>query len=540
MKIKQKITLAFLLLSMATLVTTSVFSYLIARGTITRQALGQLQSVADIQHSRVQAEIDKHAERLTIFRNRVQAAPKSIALIVGAPGASAQNARLALFAFKRSSAEYSFASFLNLEGVVVASSNPNLMGYNNSGEKYFQNGLNGLDAGIIDDPELNKHGRPTGYVSAPIRQNAKVVGVAVAGFDMAAILDYAGDSIGAGKTGETLLFRLDAQGDPSPINKPQLAGEAETGKKPAYLATAMAGKSKTFSRTKDYRDEDVLAATRFIDTANWGMVVKVDRSEALALIPQLRNLLLSVIAFAAILITFVSFMLARSITNPIIVLTKAASRIKNGDLSQKVVIKTKDEIATLSESINEMTDHLISSNNRLKKISIEDALTGLYNRRYFMENLEVEVERAARYKTGLVLCIFDLDYFKQVNDTYGHQAGDMILREVGGMLRENARMSDMKCRYGGEEFAVILPSTDTQAAHLACERFRQKLENTVFSYQGSEFKMTISIGIASLDQTKALNSVEELVNLADTALYLAKAQGRNRTCIAGAGGPAKS
>ncbi|MBN1847744.1 MAG: diguanylate cyclase [Deltaproteobacteria bacterium] len=164
---------------------------------------------------------------------------------------------------------------------------------------------------------------------------------------------------------------------------------------------------------------------------------------------------------------------------------------------------------------------------KLTDMATRDVLTGLYNRRYFMESLEREISRAGRYHTSFVLCMMDLDHFKDVNDTYGHPAGDMVLGEFGHMLKSAIRQSDLACRYGGEEFAVILIGADMKNAESIMGRFKDLIGSHLFQYGSSVFQLTVSIGIASYDHKKFL-SLKELVSHADQALYQAKKAGRNR------------
>jgi len=165
--------------------------------------------------------------------------------------------------------------------------------------------------------------------------------------------------------------------------------------------------------------------------------------------------------------------------------------------------------------------------NKMAEMSTRDDLTGVYNRRYFMEALERELSKAKRYRSELVLCMLDLDHFKEVNDTYGHPAGDMVLREIGQMLKECIRQSDLICRYGGEEFAVILPSTQLEKARIVCERFRGTVNQHQFKYNSSQINVTVSIGVAAFNHSIP-ESVNDLIAKADEALYQAKTEGRNR------------
>ncbi len=161
-----------------------------------------------------------------------------------------------------------------------------------------------------------------------------------------------------------------------------------------------------------------------------------------------------------------------------------------------------------------------------------DALTGLYNKHYFQRQFRLEVQRVMRDRSALSLMFCDLDHFKRVNDTHGHLAGDYVLRKVGEILRSNQREYDVCGRYGGEEFAVLLPSTDLRCANIAAERLRARVEQTVFDYQGAIIPVTTSIGVSAF--TADMRSPEDLIAAADRGVYLAKEGGRNRVvCIEG-------
>ncbi|MBW1697156.1 MAG: diguanylate cyclase [Deltaproteobacteria bacterium] len=164
---------------------------------------------------------------------------------------------------------------------------------------------------------------------------------------------------------------------------------------------------------------------------------------------------------------------------------------------------------------------------KMAELSTRDELTGLYNRRYFLEIFEREIATALRYKTKLVLCMMDLDHFKRINDRYGHTAGDEVLRHVAQQLGKSVRKSDIPCRYGGEEFVVVLPNTGSKHAKIFCERFRKSIEALSIQYNGQQMRVTISIGLAQYDISSA-RSTAELLEKADTALYVAKKEGRNR------------
>ena len=167
----------------------------------------------------------------------------------------------------------------------------------------------------------------------------------------------------------------------------------------------------------------------------------------------------------------------------------------------------------------------------LQTQSTKDPLTGLYNRRYLQETLEREIRRAIRAAQGLGILMLDLDYFKNFNDTYGHEAGDAVLREAASFLVRSVRAEDFVCRYGGEEFVVVLPTADVRAAEARAERIREKLRELVVMHNGRSLGLiTVSIGVAALPNHGT--SEKDLLESADAALYRAKREGRDRVALA--------
>ena len=159
--------------------------------------------------------------------------------------------------------------------------------------------------------------------------------------------------------------------------------------------------------------------------------------------------------------------------------------------------------------------------------SIKDPLTGLYNRRYLTEVLERDIRRSVRAEQPLGILMLDLDHFKKFNDTYGHEAGDAVLRETASFLTRSIRVEDVVCRYGGEEFVIILPTANLTAAHARAERIRLKLKELTVLHQGHSLGMiTVSVGVAALPDHGT--SPNNLLEAADAALYRAKREGRDR------------
>lgn len=172
---------------------------------------------------------------------------------------------------------------------------------------------------------------------------------------------------------------------------------------------------------------------------------------------------------------------------------------------------------------------LIEENNALRKqlynMVIYDELTGLYNYRYFCESMEKEYSLAKRLNKSLTLIIIDVDNFKMINDNYGHETGNEVIRKITNIIKENIRDYDYACRYGGEEFALILPHTEVETGVLVAERIRQK----IYNYNFSTGKVTVSIGMAAFPLHSSLK--DNLIVNADKALYISKKNGKNRVSI---------
>ena len=172
---------------------------------------------------------------------------------------------------------------------------------------------------------------------------------------------------------------------------------------------------------------------------------------------------------------------------------------------------------------------LETSNNELKKLSRTDRLTELNNRGYWEECLHTEFMRVKRTKQPASLIIFDIDHFKKVNDTYGHMAGDEVIRETASVLRTSIRDTDIPGRYGGEEFVLILIDTKPESAYILAERIRKKIEALTVKYEDMEIKYTVSLGIADADDVP--ENYMKWLERADSALYISKESGRNQTTI---------
>jgi len=195
-----------------------------------------------------------------------------------------------------------------------------------------------------------------------------------------------------------------------------------------------------------------------------------------------------------------------------------------GQLTEEALEKARAE---LEIQVKERTDELLKANKMLEELSITDGLTGLHNYRYLMRVLDTEYKRARRYSHRFALLMVDIDRFKDVNDHYGHPCGDFILQEVGRLLKDCVRNTDIVTRYGGDEMAIILLEVGKTLAMEVSEKLRREVEKRSFLWQGTTVKITVSIGVAAALE-EGIVDWSGLVNAADKALYQAKDGGRNR------------
>lgn len=204
----------------------------------------------------------------------------------------------------------------------------------------------------------------------------------------------------------------------------------------------------------------------------------------------------------------------------------------NQDFTLMPIKDENGEVESVCVTLQDATDVSIyqtmlkDAMTKLESLSRIDGLTQLNNRAHWEQRLSEEFERVVRYGDTMSLILFDLDFFKKINDNYGHLAGDQVLRDVSDIIRSGLRENDIAGRYGGEEFGIILPATDAEGASVVAERLRQKVAEKPVEFEGTGIPVTVSLGIVQFNE-KASNH-EQLIAQADEALYKCKENGRNQ------------
>lgn len=213
-----------------------------------------------------------------------------------------------------------------------------------------------------------------------------------------------------------------------------------------------------------------------------------------------------------------------------LVMAKSITDNNNKYILECIKDVTKSDIL---DDISKMTSNQIQEEvEKMNMLVALDVLTECFNRRYINEKLPIEIAKAKKYKKSLSVMMMDMDYFKEINDKYGHLAGDYVLKKVVKIVKENIRaLSDWIARYGGEEFVIVLNDTDSSKAFSLAERIRLAIEKSAFNYKKEIIKVTVSIGVTTL--TDNINNKNKLIERADENLYKAKSMGRNICIIDG-------
>lgn len=202
---------------------------------------------------------------------------------------------------------------------------------------------------------------------------------------------------------------------------------------------------------------------------------------------------------------------------------------------QQLILLSERNQTELEQKIVERTVELAQANAELQLLATTDSLTGIYNRRHFLDRAVHEISIASRYQRPIALVMLDIDYFKAVNDTYGHAVGDKVLKHLVAICKKVNRKTDVIGRLGGEEFGILLLETSAAPAQAVAERLRHEIEISPIKHEGASIKITVSQGVCSVESTQQLLTVEQLLKVADNALYQAKNSGRNRVVVSVAG-----
>jgi diguanylate cyclase (GGDEF)-like protein len=268
--------------------------------------------------------------------------------------------------------------------------------------------------------------------------------------------------------------------------------------------------------------ERVVGALKRVPQLDWAVLAEVPASEAFRQVTRLRNVTALIVAALFVGVGLLAYFLGLLISRPLDRLREGAAKVAGGDLAVVLPIVSGGELGYVTEVFNDMTARLRDGRRELERLSITDDLTGLFNRRYLMDMLALEIRRSRRMNHPFAVLMADVDNFKTYNDAYGHLEGDAALARVAAILRDTSRDVDCAARYGGEEFVVLMPETEMAGAVEIAERIRTRLAGDAVIGEA----LTISVGVAQFPADG--ETPEALLARADAALYQAKRDGRNR------------
>jgi two-component system, cell cycle response regulator len=294
--------------------------------------------------------------------------------------------------------------------------------------------------------------------------------------------------------------------NPKPVNNPQV--EAQRKRVNIYTNQSMENLAQSYKLLTHLQIADNLAQAQRVKQ-------------------NIRFMIVTIFSLGLAVAGLAGFVLTRSILVPLRRLEGGVERLGEGDLAHRIHLDTTDEFGQLATAFNQMAQKLEQTQTALRELAIKDGLTGVYNRREFNRRLAAELERSQRYQHSFALVMMDIDFFKNLNDTYGHQAGDEALRIVAALLQQEVRPTDQVARYGGEEFVIILPETSGDDAAALADRLRQAIAATAVPVAPDQSThITASIGLAAFPSDAQTD--DKLTAAADKALYIAKRSGRNQ------------
>ncbi|TEU00923.1 MAG: diguanylate cyclase [Candidatus Stahlbacteria bacterium] len=439
-------------------------------------------------------------------------------------------------------------SILDKEGIIIASSREGT-GIDKSTHEIFLKGREGV---FIGDLHLslftNKY---VLSISTPISLNKQFAGVLMINFDVdKELFQITTNRTGLGETGEAYLVNKDGYMiSPSRFIDEILLKQKIDLRDLEYFEPSDTLPKEDVDIHRDYRGIEVLSVHTHIPEMTWHLIAQIDTKEAFAPVIQLTITLILIFVIILFITIFISSFASRTITRPLRRLHEGTEEITKGNLDYKVGTTSPDEVGQLSRAFDEMTVNLKKSREELEEYSknlekkveertrdleidiskrkkVEeqleklvriDSLTGCYNRRYGLELLDRQIKLSHRSKSPLLLAFLDIDGFKAINDTFGHEEGDEVLKEVVKLFKSTLREIDIICRMGGDEFLLIFPDSSLQDASLIKERINKNLTKLNHSLK-KLYKIELSVGFSCYDPVNP-QPMDELIRVADKKMY---------------------
>ncbi|WP_455383306.1 sensor domain-containing diguanylate cyclase [Salinispira pacifica] len=435
-------------------------------------------------------------------------------------------------------AEFDGAIFIDRSGRVLAGIRSGLV-VDQSSREFFREAVSGTST-ISDVIVGRASGRRLIVFAAPVYAGSGTLrGVAAATVPIEALGTLLGEVNPRAGSRTYILSRSGdliarSTGITAPANGASASESGASAAPSEILQRALAGSNETRPYT-GRGGEAVLGSYQWLRNGMWLLVYETPLSSVLSTYSQYNlSVLAGMLAVIAVLIPLM-LLIARTIERPLAALTTMAAEIQNDeyDLGRAMpgIERAPREIRNLHDTLVRMARRIRDDVRELERLATTDVLTGIANRRLFVQEAPRILDISTRSGTPVCFLMLDLDHFKRINDSHGHEAGDVVLAAVADELRRTVRESDFPARMGGEEFAVVAPNCRLDAAGELAERIRRAVADRVISTDAGELRCRVSVGVAQYDEDIHGHGIDGVLEAADAALYEAKRKGRNRVVL---------
>jgi two-component system cell cycle response regulator len=444
-----------------------------------------------------------------------------IKFLAAQPYVKAKKIKLFFESFVLNQSEFYSISYVNKEGHTLVESTFDTKNYFGK-EKFFLDSLDGMDT--ISKVRISKDGKmPIIYFSSPVFDEYNEVTAIVIGAVRLSSIQNLVEDFRFSKTGETFI-----------INKQNQLLTKRKFEDITILKEIDASYKRSGFYT-NYSGDEVLGVTTNALFDRWTIVAQISTTEMYKVFKKFIVYISLFVVVLLIMIIPVILLFSNKIEKPLKSLLKGSKTIENGEYGHNInsesITHSTVEIRELTHSFNSMSNKLNNVIGELKLSSTVDVLSQLLNRRELMRLSILSYQKSKRENTTFAIFMIDIDFFKKINDNYGHRSGDVAISMVSNSIKTSLSASDIVGRYGGEEFLVFISNTDLLRAEEIAQRIRRNVEELVIRSEELIFNCTCSIGLFYKDTIDSAHSLEDVIELSDKALYKAKENGRNRVEI---------
>ncbi len=490
----------------------------------TRETRQQLKDAIGLQSTFINRWLENHSTQIGLLSH----------LMSGRTGSKDEISRI-FKSFMSEEGEYTAVLYVDAQGkIIIDSQSPDSSG-DVSDRDYFKEAKAGRS--LITDVLISKNSsRPFLFISSPIMDENNVFNGLVCGVIHIGILEKVMNQFDFGNAGETYLLNRSGQFITVPLGVEGTPLNLVNTSPIADLAQAGTSSNKVYA---NYAGERVMGQYGWVKDKEWLVVAEMKHSDIFrALYTDI--LLMAIIVIAMLLLSFVlTFKFTEGLLRPIGLLLRGTSTIREGDYDFRIppnqFASAPEELQQLCENFNRTGKKLKSTIQMLEMTAVVDQLTEVYNRRHILTEGPRLLETCIRAGQPCSVLMLDIDFFKKVNDTFGHLVGDRVIIHAASLLLSCIRSCDMVSRYGGEEFLILLPNAPAEGGVELGNRIRQAFMEQPYREEGLEIPLTVSIGVADYrkDYSYGTSTLEDMISRADQALYQAKRMGRNRVELSG-------